>query len=266
MATEDMLATNATSKILGVENLSNVSRIDSGHPNDPSTVYNLTASRMYLSAVSQNLTRLDVSDCIHAYATSFQTSRGSLILVTENSTNLGFAYSYGSSNALQRSGFNCPPNDYGWICGQVVGTYCNPNELCSANIGSIDQTDWKPFGNKIEYCLSEQLQQQCTVEFSPQLAGVVIAFNALKTVVLVYIFLAVKENPLLTMGDAVFSFLSIRDDTTRALCLMDKASVAQWIKGSSRSRKPRQPTTFKSTVKCWRTAVSSRRWYFIITL
>ena len=209
-----------------------------------------------------------MSDCINAYATTFQTSRGSLILVTEDSTNLGFAYGYSTNVALVQS---CVPNTYGWICGDA-GPYshwdCFSDPTCSARVGSLDRTDWRPFGNKIEYCLSEQINQQCTVEFSLQLAVVVIIFNVLKASVLVYTFLAVKENPLLTMGDAVSSFLSIRDDTTWGLCLMGKANVASylWTKKSGKSSEQRQPMTFDSTRKRWYTAVSFRRWFFVIAL
>lgn len=79
MPTEDMLAANTTSKMLDVQTL-----LIPGYGLIPG--YDLAASRMYASAVAQNLTRLNVSDCINAYATDFQTSRGSLILAIENST------------------------------------------------------------------------------------------------------------------------------------------------------------------------------------
>jgi len=172
VATEDMLAANATSKMLGTDVLYLLV--------DNSTELRMYASvtlRMYASAVAQNLTRLNVSECIDAYATTFQTSRGSLILVTEDSTNLGFAYGYSTSLALVDPGNTlCVPDAYGWICGDAGPGHwnCSVDPTCSARVGSLNRTDWKPFGNKIEYCLSEQKVQQCTVEFSPQLAVVVI--------------------------------------------------------------------------------------------
>ena len=270
MATENMLAANATSKILGVENLSNLTLETSTLTFDVERGYNLTASRMYASAVAQNLTRLNVSDCINAYATIFQTSRGSLILVTEDSTNLGFAYGYSTSLALldggkSVNGSQCAPDAYGWICGNHESD-CIVDRTCSAKVGSVDKTDWRPFGNKIEYCLSEQITEKCTVEFSPQLASVVIIFNALKAAVLVYTFFAVKENPLLTMGDAVSSFLSIRDDTTRGLCLLGRSNVVWWTKSLGKSSDLRLAGTFDSTRKRWYTAVSFGRWSFVIAL
>lgn len=83
---------------------------------------------------------------------------------------------------------------------------CDPGTLCETRWTSIDAANWRPLGPKVSYCLSENVDQLCRLQFNTQLAVVVITFNLVKALVLAYVFFAVKEEPLLTMGDEVVSF------------------------------------------------------------
>lgn len=95
--------------------------------------------------------------------------------------NTGFAYGYRTRLALVNFvDMWCGIDVYGWICVHASPYSiwsCGLDPVCSATVGLVDRTDWKPFGNKIEYRLSEQISQQCTVELSPELASIVIIFN-----------------------------------------------------------------------------------------
>jgi hypothetical protein len=135
------------------------------------------------------------------------------------------------------------------------------DEIMSSSSYSTDP--WMPMNNKVKYCLSERSDEQCKLEFSPQLAWVVVAFNLVKACILGFAFLSIKENPLMTMGDAVASFLTRRDDMTKDLCLMDKRKVKMWEKpgwaNAGGLAKP-LPLTFERSTTLWRSVVSRRRW------
>jgi hypothetical protein len=235
-----------------------------------SIVYSL-ASYMYYSAVANNLTRLDPAACIKAQATTFQTSRGSLILVTNDSASLPEPFFYDTSlSTITKNG--CRPDAYAWICGQGRGdNNCfshPPPPSCSSQISSLDPNTWKPLGSTVSYCLSEAIGQRCRLEFSPQIAGVVIVFNFIKVLILAYTFFCLNEDPLMTMGDAVASFLGKRDETTKELCLMGKDNV-EWWENTHPSREGGsipEPWPFFAARQKWSKVVSTGRWGICMTL
>jgi hypothetical protein len=129
-------------------------------------------------------------------------------------------------------------NSYKWICSDEhkVGY----NTPCSSFINGIQSTpdDWK-VGSldtssyyfhvtttyPVDYCLSEKSEPRCKVQFTRTIAIVVTVLNFLKAILIFYTALGTKENPLLTMGDAVASFLERKDETTRGMCLLSVRDV-----------------------------------------
>jgi hypothetical protein len=140
---------------------------------------------------------------------------------------------------------------------------CRNTHLCSDRVSQLNPADWRPFGNKVEYCLSENVEQQCSIELSVQLSIFVLVCNLAKAMVLLYTLLVVKENPLLTIGDAISSFFERKDKTTGGMCLMDKDNIDWWQRSSklSWSVPEEQPRIFRRSRKRWYTAVSHRRWW-----
>lgn len=246
-AREDMLSSTAISTSLGVST--------------SSLLYPL-ATHMYSSALANNLTRLEPADCIKAHTTTFLTGRGSLILISEDLSTPPGPFSYNTTfQTLTQNG--CRPEPFAWICGDGRGPVCVADlkfDQCSSKISGIDPSDWKPFGKKVSYCLSEPIAQQCRLEFSPQIAGVVIVFNFAKVLILVYAFFFLNEDPLMTMGDAVTSFLKRTDETTKNCCLMGKENVGWWEKGTPGSTIEPEPWPFSANRQKWSTVISSARW------
>ena len=139
MATEDSIASNATSHSLG---------IDSNDPwyynySLPGPTYfygnedillditndtlGILSSNLYASAVAQNLTRLNASECISDYATTFPTKQGNLILVTNNATQTPYVTAYDTIAPLNDVYAGCPAKAFDWICNQEV----QPGEFLS---------------------------------------------------------------------------------------------------------------------------------------
>lgn len=78
----------------------------------------------------------------------------------------------------------------------------------------------------VSHCLSKDAKQRCQVLFSLPIALVVLACNSIKVVCM---FLAAKSvhrrDVLLTVGDAVASFLTRPDLTTRGRCLLSRSDI-----------------------------------------
>jgi hypothetical protein len=255
MANEDMLVNEDPSSFLA-------------RASDPGS--NLTARYMHASALARNLTRLENVECMEAYATTFQTSHGSLILVTNDTNYSNLDYSYINSHAVYSPPvYPCVDDPFGWICGDgnlqaCYGSTTSANTVCT--LQSVDPTNWKPWGSKIEYCLSENVESRCRVQFVPPLAYIVIVFNIAKAGILLYAYLSIKENPLMTIGDAVSSFLNRQDETTKDLCLMAKEDIHLWEKNWRQPPRAPHPKHLNTKPNRWSKTVSTKRWMVVLSL
>jgi hypothetical protein len=223
-----------------------------------------TAQSLRTKASKNQLTRLEPQDCINAYATAFQTQRGSVILVS-NDTNTPepTAERTLESVFVPGSGGQCGAHPFQWLCGGTMWD-CNFENTCAANWQSINSKDWRPLGPKVLYCLSEDVDQLCRLQFNRQLAFVVIAFNLVKALVLAYIFFGLTEDPLLTIGDAVVSFLTQPDNTTSGSCLMSKEKIKKWTERQPESETV--PLPYDPTRRRWSSVISKSRWFVCLVL
>jgi hypothetical protein len=150
---------------------------------------------------------------------------------------------------------------------------------CYASQGFCDRNRWS-----VDYCLSERVDSRCRLHFSPTIAIIVTSLNLCKSklpsistmqirsdlsswtgascnveadvklgkaVLMLIIVYTVKENPLLTMGDAVASFLDDDDTTTDDMGLV---SIHDIKKGYSAVQ-----TTWDNPRHRWKDATSKRR-------
>ena len=223
------------------------------------------ARNVWQQAQNGTLERLNPSQCIEEYAVNFATKRRNLILVTNDTDRLAEPRTYNNYNsAVMPPSIRCPSDPFDWICGQRGGDCLNRDvenglELCPVAYKSIDRSRWEPLGNKVDHCLSEQVAGICKVQFSTAIAWTVIAFNLSKVILLLGIFFLLREDPLITMGDAVASFLERKDETTAGLCLMGRHQIALW-------GMPPIPQPYKSITRRWLDVVSKGRWWFCMFL
>lgn len=94
---------------------------------------------------------------------------------------------------------------------------------------------------------------------------VVIVFNIVKASVLLYMWLEISEAPLLTIGDAIASFLRRPDPYARTGCLLAGAEVRSIDRSTSATMKQKilqGPKIFGGKRKRWGSAASGRRWTF----
>ena len=237
----------------------------------PSAIYNgdvgsqTVAQEMFLRAQEGTLEKLQPSACIDAYATNFQTSRGSVLLVVPNTSSDRFNVSrpileFEDQEELPVNEFNrCPP--FGWICNQL-GRECN--RPCQFRLGSLrgNLTAWQPFHKEILYCLSVKVEENCRLQYSTHLATVVVILNAVKAMIMLYLVFGIKELPLMTVGDAVSSFLQRPDATTDGMCLVAKKDIRKDRHGDGWTQSARQYSSMPQ--KRFAGASTSRWWISMI--
>ncbi|PYI36773.1 hypothetical protein BP00DRAFT_462468 [Aspergillus indologenus CBS 114.80] len=80
------------------------------------------------------------------------------------------------------------------------------------------------------HCLMDESRQRCQLLFSPPIAIVVIICNAIKLSCMILSVGVRRRDLFLTLGDALASFLTRPDPTTRGHCLLSRAEVAEGLR------------------------------------
>ncbi|KAF9629035.1 hypothetical protein BFW01_g10238 [Lasiodiplodia theobromae] len=149
------------------------------------------------------------------------------------------------------SGPNCPSGPDPWICAEqsraACESQCNGDchydarswtcstsntEFCSSecDISRLKQQDsWTPFADSwnVSGCYSEKEEEYCKVEMASQLAAMVLVVTLLHFVFLFLSLYHLSIAPLLSLGDAISSFLQRPDPSTRTIPFSHLLDVLQ---------------------------------------
>ncbi|KAK1671921.1 hypothetical protein BDP55DRAFT_635346 [Colletotrichum godetiae] len=165
---------------------------------------------IYAGFLGDNVEKMDATPCMDAYRVAFQSSRGNLLIVSDDKKD---------ENRTQK------------IAGILAG-----NSTCEDYLRELrpKSEGWKPLGSSVKECYSQKTEEHCKLIFSSTLCWTVTAFNFAKGVLMLFVAFGMgEEDPLMTIGDAVASFLENQDESTADMCLKSKDHfVAQhWSKG-----------------------------------
>lgn len=128
---------------------------------------------------------------------------------------------------------------------------------------------WSPFGGQVLYCHAQRTPEHCTLNFSTHLAYVVVSFNLVKVVCMFFILWRHRKPALVTVGDAIKSFLNRPDITTSGLCLHSAASLyGKWQGNASEAtlqwRAVKQEQAESSRFR--KHVTRTRYWYHSVTV
>jgi hypothetical protein len=205
-----------------------------------------------------SLKRMSPDECLAAYGTLIQSSWRSLLVVTKNDPSYpelteevleDLSPGINNTNLYQISGFGAPTSlglwqqPLGWICSGLPKDNSEVRSLPCINrlgeikpasqpwvlsSGCIDGADrcseqWSrliPHQWPVDYCLSDPAPSRCQLHFNLAIAVVVTVLNFVKAALMFYVAYSTKESPLMTMGDAVASFIDEKDDTTNKMGML----------------------------------------------
>lgn len=215
-------------------------------------------SEAFKSGRLQNLT---LRECIDAYSVNFQSARGNIFLVVDEGV-MGADEIYGAFNYIERTGTCSTDTGTSWIYRQFQGEagYCFEQQA-PRFLPRLKENPsiWAPFaGHPVRSCLSEPTGPTCKMSFSVHLMAIVIAFNVVKICTILVGLFALRNDPMLTVGDAVASFLREPDTIAHNMCLVSQQDIR-----TARKKWPakQQPRTFTMNSSRWSSAVKrGKRW------
>ena len=205
------------------------------------------------------------SECTKLYNTDFLPSHRNLFLITKNTSNT--THNNTLLDMIYVSGEGASPSS--WMCdydqARLDQVYlsspptCNPGTLTSNVTGGLPWRVRLTTGEEVEIsgCKSERTAEKCKVQFSLGIMTIVICCNLVKACSMIMAVVRSREPTLVTLGDAVDSFLRTPDPTTMEICFADRWFVKREWKRGWRSG-PRQWK--QKEVQRWWTSVSKTRW------
>ena len=194
----------------------------------------------------QNLTS---EECIKAYRQPFVSVRSDVLAITPN---------LNASDPLRYIDASTSP-PYSWLCYAYQNLSDGPCDLdsilaYSSNWYLSHEPDepWEPRYH-IQYCLSKTNKEHCQLQLSLIIMVIVMSCNFLKALCMCLVLWHQKSAPLVTVGDAIESFLRDRDLTTANMCLADKYTF------TAKNWDDRNRTYLKNSYR-WFSSASLRRW------
>lgn len=222
------------------------------------------------------LRRLETEDCIRAFSAQYVTEYLNVLLVS-NSNNANNSILNGwsvTATPEQNDNMNFR-SDLGWLCG-------NQNSPCDFTKLAANATNWMlPWVDvkevnaiasaentehvKVEYCLAQYIDPQCSVLLSVSILIVVIIFNAIQLLMAAWAMFMRDLVPLITTGDAVASFMATSDPTTVNSGTLSVFDVRKGLWRRKRTSEVK-PVVWYPRRRRWYKAVSIRRWAITLLL
>ena len=213
-----------------------------------------------LQNTSKMLEKLENKECIESYFTGVVSNYGNLLLVSsyqdENNSLLGLDGCHVSALLHDKSSewmnFSSLPCNITMSLTALAeawtrsadGPKAFDEHLMSGYYGSY----------AISYCLSKMVEDRCELHFNTAIMVVVTICNVIKLVCMTTMAWNPEFQSLVTLGDAIASFLRKPDGNTLGMCLGDKSHFSKF-----RNWQPsRIPHSFKHHF--WYGAASFERW------
>ncbi|KIK53457.1 hypothetical protein GYMLUDRAFT_134315, partial [Collybiopsis luxurians FD-317 M1] len=229
-----------------------------------------TTGRQVPESFISNWTILSPSDCINAYASDFVSNWSTVIPVVGDYISNGSLILLEDNALPDDSGeFAYGGNPFTWICSGMD----EPTKLCSSVWGNIDPSNWKlqvyidssrsDQALPVNYCISQLVVPKCQLNFNLPLLAIVIVFNVVKVVCMSFVAMRIKDGPLVTIGDAIASFIDKPDPYTNDMCL---ASGSHFDEQSRDQRFPPLCIEYHPPKLKWINAASRQHWILTICL
>ena len=186
------------------------------------SIYEDKISRLQVDA-DHNLKRLDVTQCIHAYNHEFVSDYRNVLLISDIDKwkpDIANEFAYNGS-VFDVFDHESTSSNSSWFCRWDDDHHDN------SCVEKFIKTNVWPLGGGLAYhanrdgdpatihdCLAEKIEPQCKVTFNVFMLFISTICNAAKAAAFIMLLLLPGFQPLITIGDAIASFLTRPDAVT----------------------------------------------------
>ncbi|KAF2126918.1 hypothetical protein P153DRAFT_368944 [Dothidotthia symphoricarpi CBS 119687] len=222
---------------------------------------------------STQFERMDPASCTKTYANSYLSDYSNVILISDSVGDHNATSSITSNNITRPSSLRWVTasasnpelwsnnNRFAWLC-YWVETICT-NALAQKE-AAIEP--WTIYGYEVSGCVSQKVEEKCSVNFNLTIGIIVIITNLAKTLCILAVCLLLTDQPLITIGDAVNSFLHSPDQSTKEWSLMTQEEIKlQWTDLQRKGERPYPKLYRVQNVRRWR-AVTRKSWRSFLVL
>lgn len=222
-------------------------------------------------------TQLNNHDCIMNYANDFITEYRNVIAVVANISSNTASLLEVAINELPASGQLSKTFDpFSWICNDTETSaktgVTNRNSAgfvsCASMAPKLEQmanTWWKSGGYEISRCVAEDIEPDCHLHFSPHLMGPVLLMNIIKCLVTFYVAFRMVDKPLVTLGDAIESFIKHPDPSTQGMCLLTAHQAERTFTRTANNVEP-APQSYSAKRQRWHRVATKYQWSMLFAL
>lgn len=228
------------------------------------------ARARFASLQKAQLTPMENHECIATYSSQFQSFHRSVLLIV-NENDLNERVRNGSVRVTHPPilwmAFSSPEfmPSYSWICSQQGGT--DEYQFCDITRTRNNASTWEVRGIRIDGCLVERSPPvKCRLNFNSSLLIVVIIANAFKLGAMGVTLWKFNEPRLVTIGDAVASFLDRPDENFKGRCLASGPDLKKLLRIGEFQREGLRPSPriyrLKDYPTTWFSSSSRQAWNF----
>jgi hypothetical protein len=205
---------------------------------------------LQILAKTHQLDNLTNAECVQAFDLQFNADYQNVVLITSDLNPNSSIIRIWQSDYTD-TGVGWKPWD--WMCVDRFLEYRNDKSNCSSGYTPKDPNYWIFNEHRVDYCLAQKSEGICTLSFSLGIMIGVIICNLVKAICMGITLWKLHTPTLVTIGDAVASFLDEPDRTTVGLCVVSNNDVKEGAWNLPRPR-PWVPERRR-----WFEAVSRRR-------
>jgi len=220
---------------------------------------------------------LDNHDCIQNYANDFISKYRNVIVVVSNETTAADDTLLSVTVNEVPAQLDATYDPFAWICNDTQTTNKTgvhgrnsagfvPCAEQARELTNMANTWWKSGGYHISYCRAEEIKPDCHLHFAPHLMGPVILMNIIKCLVAFYVAFRMVDVPLVTLGDAIQSFIKHPDPTSAGLCLTTAHEAERTFSRTAAHMAPRPPQTFQAGKHRCAKVITKRQWLLLFSL
>ncbi|KAI5858024.1 hypothetical protein BZA05DRAFT_331044 [Tricharina praecox] len=213
-------------------------------------------------AHARNWTAISPRECFIEYDKTFVSGKRNVAVVLQGNSNEGFLNGFITSqpSLFPRQWLSDP---VGWN-EQYIYMDLGEDDKIMGVVRSGGEWRVRNLEGQVvpvKECRAEVMDEACKLQFSALILAIVIVCNAVKVVCMTLTLFERNFIPLVTLGDAIQSFLLKPDPNTAGICYADKQYIeAQRKTGIPWNSGDLRPQPWERRPFHWRNAVSLRRW------